>query len=1510
MRLKYWISLSLVLASGLLSAQNIPNLSQTSASGTVNTTTVPPQPNVGSGLNFTKITTPLVPIDDEGTLNAAPAQNIRQIVSYVDGFSRPFQTIETNVSKTSNGQFTNLVNLSDNRVQREGTFYLPYSTVNTGLQQNAYQDQKNYYSARFPAEGYTSFSKAINTANSGNYQSESRSPGKSQVGQDRGTVTKLTTNTSSQVRIWLLEGNVLVGKNTYAANELIGKRSIAATQQGSNSALASEVIQFVDKDGRMILKMATDSTYSYVEGGVSKIGKSFLSTYYVYDDKGLLLFILPPKAVMYGEEHNWEITQDVLEGLCFQFRYDELGRAAYRRSPGEEDFTSIVYDRKGRVVMRQTPKQKAESKYEVSYFDKLDRLIGTALYEDTSPSDAWQATFDAPPILNYPTDDIRHYLGFNKEGTMPGLNAIAGHQILSYNFYDGYEQVDPNGIQYDAYVNDLQFTESVASGSLEQPVRSQRTQGLPTGSKIRLIPGPGADVHQVGEWSVDHFYYDDKGRVVNQLTRDFDNNGTLIHSNFNGAKYDFLGRALLTKSTFKNLVVSSEAFTELIQHDYEAGTGLLTRTQHRINGGSWVTLAKYQYDDLGSLKRKGIGNDAEVQDFSYDIRGSLTGINAVYAETGAKQNLSRTFGESLKYDYGFSMPRYDGKVSGMIWRGSQNANAYGYDYDRSGRLKNAEFRTFTNGIWNKNDLDYTVSNLFYDKNGNLLSMHQRGIEPGAGPETIDKLKYIYLPNSNQVKKIEDPANYYELGDFNQASGQTTDYEYDQNGSLKSDQNKGIEQIEYTYFNKPQFITFSDGSTISYSYNANGDKVQELSQKSGESPKAKDYLGAFVYQDNIFQYKYNSEGRTVFDQQLSQYKDEYFVRDHLNNVRSIVELVNRPLRAYLATFELASANLEGLLFERVDEIRDDKPGSTNSNDVKSGKLNGADPDLRVGTSLLMHVMAGDQVTMNVNNYYEGYNPENDESVPADQLLGSIIGTLTGGTGGFEGSESHNTDMVERLFTPENYMGEFQNLVDENTLPGQPKAYLNYILFDENMQVVKDFSGVFQANGNGDWQEIGTTSALTIPTNGYMAIYLSNQTNIATCNQCGDVFFDLLRVTVEKGKLLEENHYYPFGLPMAGMGSPANNNTKPNRHSYQGNENIKDLGLNLMDFHARQYDAQTGRFASVDPLATGYGQDMLSPYSAMGNAPEMSTDPDGTFVRNDNPVLADINQEGNTRMLNNSMNMLMGMGGGNGGGIKLRAGTLPGKGWNPIHYDPSVLQGMIAQADQNGGTATFDEEKWIGIILPELEFIARGKPNLLGWETIVNATFGLSSPLGQYFNDHARGVTMLYDPLYRAAEYGFTPPMGNLHTTLDAGGLLPVVGEVFDGINALYYLAEGDRTNATWSALAMAPIGGQAVTATKWGRKAYKVYEGLDKASGVVKYVGITNRKATMRWAEHIAKGGGKELLDWRIIDGATNLTKNQARIIEQTGINQAGLNNLYNKINSIAPARWHLFGVKP
>ncbi|MEQ1636224.1 MAG: GH-E family nuclease [Methylococcales bacterium] len=77
----------------------------------------------------------------------------------------------------------------------------------------------------------------------------------------------------------------------------------------------------------------------------------------------------------------------------------------------------------------------------------------------------------------------------------------------------------------------------------------------------------------------------------------------------------------------------------------------------------------------------------------------------------------------------------------------------------------------------------------------------------------------------------------------------------------------------------------------------------------------------------------------------------------------------------------------------------------------------------------------------------------------------------------------------------------------------------------------------------------------------------------------------------------------------------------------------------------------------------------------------------------------------------------------------------------------------------------------------------------------------------------------------------------------------MGEIADGANALIYLAEGDKVNAALSAAAMLPVGGQAATAAKLGRKAGQKLEkeAAEKAA----------REAALKAEREAAKKAEKE-----------------------------------------------------
>ena len=310
--------------------------------------------------------------------------------------------------------------------------------------------------------------------------------------------------------------------------------------------------------------------------------------------------------------------------------------------------------------------------------------------------------------------------------------------------------------------------------------------------------------------------------------------------------------------------------TEVHAYSYDHADRLL-KVEHTL-GGTNVTLAAYGYDNFGRLQSKSLhGSSTNKLTYAYNVRNWLTGIS------GSK------FTQNLYYNTGNGTARYNGSISSMTWKAGNESTVRGYKftYDGLDRLLNATYGE-TAGI-NANTDRFSENVTAYDKNGNIKTLQRYGQTAASGYGLIDNLTFTLA--GNLLNRVDDAAAASAYGggfEFKDGVKQANEYTYDSNGNLTKDLNKGISTITYNVLNLPNMVTFSDGSTIAYTYGADGTKLKTV-HKTGSTTTTTDYCGNVVYENGVQKLLLTDEGYVT----LSDSKYHYYLKDHQGNNRVVI-----------------------------------------------------------------------------------------------------------------------------------------------------------------------------------------------------------------------------------------------------------------------------------------------------------------------------------------------------------------------------------------------------------------------------------------------------------------------------------------------------------------------------------------------------------------------------------------------------------------------------------------------
>lgn len=1013
---------------------------------------------------------------------------------------------------------------------------------------------------------------------------------------------------------------------SYAAGELY--KNVVENEHGN------QLIEFKDKEGKIILKKVQLSAVA--DDGTGRGHLGWLCTYYIYDELGNLRCVVQPQAVkLMNDAQNWDLSP-YLNGFCFRYEFDDRKRMIMKKIPGAGE-VCLVYDKRGRLVMTQDANLRfatPTAKWLVTKYDEFNRIIESGLWE--SAVDFSTQMQSAAVSTSYPVTS-------------------SGYEKLSENHYDDYAGL-PSGLSSGlntTYINGSNFFTSynTAPEYAQQIAQGTVAKGKLTWKRVKILGTSSSFIETVN-------IYDDKERIIQVQERNPTGGIDIITT-----QYDFSGKAVRTHQ-YSNKLAGTTHYLELLtkfQYDH-AGRLIDIKKKLTSNGTAFPekTIASMVYDENGRLKSKVLGSNLETENFDYNIRDWILGMNRNYLSSQGQSGTYR-FGYELGYDKltnktgqsfsgqvtgGNTIAQYNGNINGMAWKsdGDDVRRIYDFVQDKTNRFLKADFKQDDGtGAWNSNTANYKVqmgdginSESAYDANGNILKMIQYGWKPG-GSTDIDNMVYTYFDKSNKLKAVTETGGgmaINNLGDFTDKNTSAEDYGYDRNGNMISDLNKKIMgstgndlatggAISYNFLNLPQNIsvTKDDNSglrgTATYLYDATGNRLQK-NVIEGTREVRTIYLGNAVYEDvyvggvlqtpaggsGSLQLIAHEEGRIRVDNNntLSPNPYDYFIKDHLGNVRMVItdELRNTPYTILSFENDDPGTPLVNELSDQnaqwenssgtsinVTGVRTSRPSAmgtstTNGSYVREIKRStGA-----IGAGKLLKVMAGDRIHARVDYYYTVSNSaaNNTSSNPLNSFVNSLLGIFSVNPQVSSALKSNATAITNHLSADFGFTSVINPAPNTSGSNEAPKAYLNILFFDDQFKYDPTSSIVVKAAyAVNSRQVIDKTfsNAVTANKSGYVYAYFSNESETP-------VSFDNFMLTHEHGSLREETHYYPFGLVMAGISSKAVNlgGHSNQEKTFQGQQKDIDLGLDLVLFKWRSHDPQTGRFLQVDPLSDKY------------------------------------------------------------------------------------------------------------------------------------------------------------------------------------------------------------------------------------------------------------------------------------------------------------------------------------
>lgn len=549
-------------------------------------------------------------------------------------------------------------------------------------------------------------------------------------------------------------------------------------------------------------------------------------TLYYYDRAGRLVKTVPPAGVDYQDPdgHRAQVPNHTQATV---YAYNSLGELRVSQS-SDAGLSTFYYNEAGQLLVSQNAHQKVYGKHSYTLYDEFGRP-----YEAGEGDD-----FDAA-VASITTSTL----------------SVSNKTDITRTFYDDIQMTSGN-------------VYTPGNGGVTRTARNHRHRVARSVSNYGV---PADEVTTV-------YSYDDHGNVE-WIIQDLPN----VAPKYLRYEYN-----LLSGNTEK--VIYNEGYVDEFYHCYGYDTDNRLRQAWTSDDGEfWDRDAEYDFYRHGALKRIEIGEDrVQGMDYVYTIHGWLKGINYPLLDpasdpggdgNGSSARVAKdAFGMILGYYQGdyirsgsvfeLSSPHiassspsaidlYNGNISTMQVGHSAHASVqygtnagdqsgYVFAYDQLNRLVGGDFRVYQSSSWTNPVNDEFDVSYTYDADGNLSSLKRYG---GNGSQQLmDDFVYRYSGGGNRLIHVDDlqtNTTAYTEDIDDQSAG---NYGYDETGRLISDVSEGISLIKWNAYHTIEQITYTNGRTVSFIYDATGQRVRKrevFSSNTTETFYIRDAVGTVV-----------------------------------------------------------------------------------------------------------------------------------------------------------------------------------------------------------------------------------------------------------------------------------------------------------------------------------------------------------------------------------------------------------------------------------------------------------------------------------------------------------------------------------------------------------------------------------------------------------------------------------------------------------------------------------------